>query len=392
MLELSVDHHFESLHLSASFSAPAGQVTALFGRSGSGKTSLINFVAGLSRPDRGRGVLDGQVLFDTAKGFHLPPERRLIGYVFQDVRLFPHLTVRGNLTYGMKKAVGKNPSGHFSTFDDVVELLDLGALLDRKPGRLSGGEASRIGIGRALLSNPRLLLLDEPLASLDAERKGEILPYLERLLREVKLPMIYVSHAFEEVVRLASNLVVLDKGRVMAQGPLRDLAPSLDLAALAGVDEAGAVIETTLIRHDEQFGLSEIDCAGVRLLVPRLALAPGLSLKLHIRARDVSIALERPQRISILNVLKARIVEIGPPPGSAGGQPGDNAVSVVLDAGFPLAARVSQKSAQELSLTPGMNVFALIKSLSFDHALPKNGKLLSKHGQHAQGAGGAGAA
>jgi molybdate transport system ATP-binding protein len=370
MLELSVEHQFENFRLNAEFSAPSGQVTALFGRSGSGKTSLINIVAGLLRPDRGRVALDGQVLFDTAMGVYLPPEKRCIGYVFQDARLFPHLTVRSNLTYGMKKAARENPTRRLSTFDDVVALLDLDGLLDRKPGRLSGGEASRVGIGRALLASPKLLLLDEPLASLDAERKGEILPYLERLRSEVRLPMIYVSHAFEEVVRLATRLVVLDKGRVMAQGPVRDIAPSLDLAAASGIDEAGAVVEATLIRHDEPFGLSEIECAGVRLLVPRLGRPPGSDLKLHIRARDVSLALERPQAISILNVLKARIVEIGPSPGSAGG----HAVGVVLDAGFPLAARVSQKSAQELKLTPGMSVYALIKSLSFDHALPKDGQ------------------
>lgn len=359
MLEVNLERRLGATPIAAQFSVPTGACTALFGRSGSGKTSVINMIAGLLRPDKGRIGLGGEVLFDSERGVDLPPEKRRIGYVFQDARLFPHLSVRGNLNYGAKSEQGDR-SAHFAR---VVELLDLGKLLDRKPGRLSGGEQSRVGIGRALLSSPRLLLLDEPLASLDAERKAEILPYLERLRDEMQLPMVFASHAFEEVVRLAANLVVLDKGQMVAQGAVGELAPRLDFGAISGADESGAVIEAIVLRHDAQFGLSEIECQGARLMLPRLNRPVGGRVKLHIRARDVSLALARPSGISVLNVLEASIVEMAPAAG--------NGCDVSLDAGFRLRARISQKSAHDLKLAPGLKVYALIKTLSFDHALPQ---------------------
>ena len=354
MLSVDVKRRFGDFLLEARFEA-AGGVTALFGRSGSGKTSLVNLLAGLERPEAGRIAVDDQVLFDSRHGIDVPPERRRIGYVFQDARLFPHLSVRGNLTYGMNLVP---PAERHQDFDAVVALLGLESLLQRRPHALSGGEKQRVAIGRALLASPRLLLMDEPLASLDAPRKEEILPLIERLRDQLGVPVVYVSHVMEEVVRLADTLVLLSDGAVAAVGGVEELSARLDLRPVTGRHEAGAVLAVTVAGHDQEFGLSRLEFLGNRLLVPRLDLEIGSRLRIRIRARDVALALEPPAGTSILNVIPGVVREI-----EAGDGP---RVDVLIDAGAPLIARITRRSAHALGLEPGKTVFALIKAVAID--------------------------
>jgi len=354
-LRIEVERKLGTFELRARFEAGAG-ITALFGRSGSGKTSLVNSIAGLLRPDRGVVEVDGQVLFDSRRAIDLPAARRRIGYVFQEGRLFPHLSVRQNLLYGWRFTPERE---RYVGFDRVVELLGLGQLLERAPGALSGGEKQRVAIGRALLASPRLLLMDEPLASLDAQRKSEILQYIERLRDETKVPILYVSHVIEEVVRLADTVVLLSDGSVKAVGRPDEIMGRLDLRPQTGRYEAGAVIETTIAARDEKYGLTTLHFSGGYLLVPNVDGQPGEPLRVRIRARDVSLALHVPQGSSILNVLNARVVEIGRDEGPI--------VEVGLDVGgAKLLARVTRRSVEQLELRPGLNLYALIKAVSLD--------------------------
>lgn len=335
------------------FSAGKG-VTALFGRSGSGKTSLISMIAGLSRPDQGHIAIDQRVLFDSARGVDLPPERRRIGYVFQEARLFPHLTVRGNLTYGMNRVP---KAERYVTFDTVVELLGIGHLLDRRPARLSGGEKQRVAIGRALLASPRILLMDEPLAALDPARKAEVLPFIARLPHRFDIPILYVSHAMDEILRLADTLVLIDQGQVAAAGTVEDLMSRIDLRPLTGRYEAGAVVRATVAGHDDMFGMSHLSFAGGILKVGRLDLGPGASVRVRIHARDIALALQRPSAVSTQNIFPARVKAVS----AAGG----HLVDIALDvAGVSLWAQVTALSRAELNLTAGKDVFAMVKALS----------------------------
>jgi molybdate transport system ATP-binding protein len=282
MLEVALRHSFGGFALDAAFSAPSG-VTVLFGRSGSGKTTIVNAVAGLLMPDAGRIVSGDWTLLDTERGIRLRPHRRRLGYIFQEGRLFPHLTVRQNLRYGAWFAPRDAPREDMGR---VVDLLGIGHLLDRSPGALSGGEKSRVAIGRALLSAPRLILADEPLAALDEARKAEILPYFERLRDEVAVPILYVSHSASEVARLATTVVALDAGRVVAQGPAAEVLG--DPAVLpAGAREAGAVLTARVARHHAD-GLTELDAGGLPLFLPRVSQAPGAQV--HAVAKTVSVA------------------------------------------------------------------------------------------------------
>lgn len=362
MLEVDVRRRLGDFELQTRFTAEAG-LTAFFGRSGAGKTSLVNMLAGLERPDSGRIAIDGHVLFDSATGTDTPPERRRLGYVFQDARLFPHLSVRSNLTYGMRLVPAAE---RHQDLDAVVDLLDLGALLKRRPRTLSGGEKQRVSIGRALLASPRLLLMDEPLASLDAPRKNEILLFIERLRDELRLPIVYVSHAMEEVIRLADTLVILSQGKVVASGGVEDLMSRLDLRPLTGRYEAGAVLSVTVSGQDESFELTELSFAGNRLLVPRVDLPPGTRLRLRVRARDVSLSLTRPSGISVLNILEGVIERI-----EAGDGP---QMDVLLNVGAPLIARLTRRSVHDMGLVPGKTVFALVKAVAIDrHSFGQRG-------------------
>jgi molybdate transport system ATP-binding protein len=357
LIEIAIEKRLGSFTLDARLEAPETGITALFGRSGVGKTSVINALAGLVRPDRGRIAVGDETLFDSARGIDLPPERRRLGYVFQEDRLFPHYSVRGNLLYGAKND-GVGPS-----FDTVVALLGIKDLLGRRPADLSGGEKQRVAIGRALLASPRLLLMDEPLASLDAPRKAEILPFIERLRDELKLPVFYVSHEMEEVVRLADLLAILDNGKVAAAGSVEDLTSRLDLWPLTGRYEAGAVIRTVLRGHDTTFGLSELAFPGGRLRVTRLSLPLGTAVRVRILARDVVLATERPAHLSIRNSFAGKVVEVAPARGPE--------IDLKLDIGSAaepvmLWARITQRACQELQLAPGKPIFALVKTVALD--------------------------
>ncbi len=351
--EIDVDHVREHFRLTARFSSAPG-LTALFGRSGSGKSTLVDIIGGLIRPTRGRVAVDGQVLVDTDHGLFVPKHRRRIGYVFQDSRLFPHLSVHHNLLYG--RWFARHSGGGPGDLASVVELLGIGALLDRRPDSLSGGERQRVAIGRALLAHPRLLLMDEPLASLDEARRAEILPYIERLRDEAGVPIIYVSHSVAEVARLATTVVILSEGRVTAVGPVLDILP------LADAGDAGSVLDATVARHDEAFQLTVLASAAGELQVPRLAAPVGSPVRAYIRARDVMISLRPPEEISALNVLAGRIAAIVPNPNGA-------QADVRLDCnGAVLMARLTAKSVQRLALAPGRPVFAVIKSVSFERS------------------------
>jgi len=352
-LEVDIDQVREHFRLTASFSSAPG-LTALFGRSGSGKSTLVDIIGGLVRPTRGRVAIDGQVLVDTDRGVFVPSHRRRVGYVFQDSRLFPHLSVRRNLLYG--RWFTRPEGGAAADLASVVKLLDIGPLLDRRPETLSGGEKQRVAIGRALLAHPRLLLMDEPLASLDEARRAEILPYIERLRDDAGVPIVYVSHSAAEVARLATTVVILTEGKVAAVGPVIDILP------LADAGDAGGVLDATVVRHDEVFQLSVLESVAGELQVPRLTAPVGTPVRAYIRARDVMISLQAPQDISALNVLAGRVNAVTP---SSNGAQAD----VRLDCnGASLMARLTAKSVSRLALTPGKPVFAVIKSVSFERS------------------------
>ncbi|MCX7356255.1 MAG: molybdenum ABC transporter ATP-binding protein [Alphaproteobacteria bacterium] len=358
-LEVSVEKSLGGFALNAAFSCGAG-ITALFGQSGSGKTSVINMIAGLLRPERGRITVDGRTLFDAAAKTNVPPHRRRIGYVFQDARLFPHLTVRQNLLYGRYFSPAE---GRYATFDQVVELLGIAQLLDRRPVGLSGGEEQRVAIGRALLASPRILLMDEPLASLDDARKGEILPFIERLRDEMRLPILYVSHAMDEVARLADTMVLMANGSVVAVGSVEELSARADLPLLARRQEAGAVVHARVASHDARYGLSELHFDGGVLRVPRMEESVGAAVRLRIPARDVSLSIGKPGGTSVLNVLAGRVSTIAL-------DDGPYAVVQIAVGPTALLARITRLSAEELDLHEGRDVYALVKSVALERRGP----------------------
>lgn len=355
MLKIEVSKRLGAFQLQAAFET-AAPVVALFGRSGSGKTSLVNCLAGILKPERGHIEIDGAVLFDSAAGIDLPPERRRIGYVFQDALLFPHLSVERNLLYGARfHRAGGAPIDAAR----VIELLDLGHLLARRPALLSGGEKQRVAIGRALLANPRILLMDEPLASLDMERRHEILSYIELLRDRLRIPIVFVSHSVPEVTRIADLLVLLAAGKMIAAGDVHDVMGRLDLRPHTGRYEAGALIESEVLRHDPEFALTTLAFDGGQLQMPQIDVAPGARVRVRIRARDISLATTRPQNVSLLNVLEGRLVELTAEPGPI--VEARIAVGTVF-----LIARITRRSAHLLQLAPGQSVFALIKAVSMD--------------------------
>ncbi len=349
-LRVRLRHAYPGFTLDAAFEAPTG-VTVLFGRSGSGKSTIAQAAAGLLRPDEGHVALDGAVLTDTAARVHVPPRRRRVGYVFQDARLFPHMTVAANLDYGRRLA----PRAERGDTARIVRLLGLEALLGRRPGALSGGETQRVAIGRALLCAPRLLIADEPLAALDEARKAEILPYLERLAGEAIVPILYVSHAPAEVARLATTVVALEGGRVIRTGPAAEVLADPAITP-AGARGAGAVLVATVSRHHAD-GLTELEAGGLPLLVPLIGSAPGARVRVRIAASEVILARARPEGLSALNVLPGTVAAV-----RAGEGPGA-IVSVATAAGTVLA-RVTRRSVAALGLAPGATCFAIVKSVA----------------------------
>jgi len=326
---------------------PARGLTALFGASGSGKTTLLRCIAGLERAAEGVVSFENECWQDEARAVFLPPHRRACGYVFQEASLFPHLSVRGNLEYGEKRV--PRPERRIA-LRQTAELLGIAPLLERRTTDLSGGERQRVAIARALLASPRLLLMDEPLASLDADRKGEILYYIERLRDELSLPIVYVSHAIDEVVRLADHVLVLEAGRVTTAGSVFDTV---------GRDHDGAVLQATVAEQDLEWGLARLEFAGGHLFSSGTDALVGERVRVRIAARDIGLALARPADSSFLNVLACTVTGIG------GSEPAS--ADVRLDAGgASLVARVTRKSVSILGLAPGKRVYALVKAVAVD--------------------------
>ncbi|MEP6883163.1 MAG: molybdenum ABC transporter ATP-binding protein [Gammaproteobacteria bacterium] len=353
MLRVAVKKRRGSFLLDVRFELPTPGVVALFGRSGCGKSTLVHVIAGLLAADSGHVVLDDTVLQDTERRLYVAAERRRIGYVFQDSRLFPHLSVAANLKYGEKRAAGRR----YVNIDTVAELLDLGALMSRRTHQLSGGERQRVAIGRALLSQPSLLLLDEPLASLDAARRDEVLPYLELLRDQLAIPMVYVSHNFDEVLRLATDVVLLESGRVTAQGALGEMSLNKDLRSIVGAEAVGAIVDGTVLGLDETSGLMRIKLGHGELKVQATAAAVGTNLRVQLLARDLIVATQPPQHMSVRNILAGVISAVI----------SDDADSdlVAIDIGaVEIMARVTKAATRELALRAGLPAWALVKAVS----------------------------
>jgi molybdate transport system ATP-binding protein len=354
MLAVALQRRQGDFALDVAFEAPTPGVIALFGRSGCGKTTVVDLIAGLRRADAGRIEIDGATLLDTARGLAIPAERRRVGYVFQDGRLFPHLDVRGNLAYGQRRARGAPVR---VGFDEVVTLLGLGALLGRRVHQLSGGEKQRVALGRALLAQPRVLLLDEPLAALDQARREEVLPYLERLRDELALPMLLVTHDYDEVLRLATHVVLMDGGRLLAQGPPAQLSLAPELRAIVGPEAIGAVLEGVVAAIDAATGLARAEVAGGVLSIEAGGLAAGQRVRLQLLARDLILATERPRSLSVRNALAGAVARLE--------ADGAHAVLVhVAAGGTPVIVRVTAQAAAELALRAGAPVWVLVKAVT----------------------------
>lgn len=347
MLEVSTHIVRDAFSLDVDFSSDA-RITCLFGRSGAGKTTVAELVAGLIRPVRGRVVLDEEVLLDSGTGLSVPAWKRRIGYVFQDARLFPHMTVRDNLLYGARRAGDCHPE-----LDRTAALLGLETLLERAPGALSGGEARRVAIGRALLTRPRLLILDEPLAGLDGARRGEILPYLDRLARDGP-PILYVSHAVEEVARLADRVVLVGDGRTSWAEPPDAAFDRPEAEVAAGLSAPLSILDGKVAGHDPAGDATRIDLAGTPFLSPLLDVSPGERVRVVVDARDVALALTDPIGVSFQNRLPMRIAAL---------EPRADGVLVRLEAGgLRLKALVTRQAGDQLALAPGVRVIALVKA------------------------------
>ena len=343
-LEVRLRLALGSFKLDVEFAAPARGITALFGASGSGKTTVLRCIAGIARAPEGFVALDTHCWQDEAQRRFVPAYRRACGYVFQEASLFAHLSVQRNLDYGWKRVPAAERR---IVVEQAVELLGIGPLLPRRPVNLSGGERQRVAIARALLASPRLLLMDEPLASIDAARKSEILYYIERLRDELGIPILYVSHSIDEVVRLADTVVILSQGRVLDAGPV------------TGRLEEGTVFDTRVAEHDLVWGLTRLDFPGGSFYASDVDALVGERVRVRIRARDVSIALAAPRDASFLNVIPGTVAAISDKHGAS--------AEVQLDvAGMPLLARVTRKSVAALRLAPGQRAYALIKSVAID--------------------------
>ncbi|KQR75997.1 molybdenum ABC transporter ATP-binding protein [Rhizobium sp. Leaf341] len=354
-LDVSVSHQLDAFSLDIAFSADAG-VTALFGRSGSGKTSLIRILAGLIRPDEGQVRLDGETIIDTKSRTIIPPHRRRFGTVFQEGRLFPHLSVRQNLLYGRWFSKERPDNDEIAR---IVDLLGIAPLLSRSTTRLSGGEKQRVAIGRALLARPRLLLMDEPLAALDEARKAEILPYLERLRDETDIPILYVSHSIAEVTQLADRVLMIENGRLTGSGTAADMLSLPGSSEAISRREAGTMLEAVVAADQPDPRLVSVVAGGLNLRLAASGRQRGQRLRLRIAARDILLATRRPDGLSALNIIEGIITGMEPS--------GHDQVDVALDcSGTRLTARITSVSADILDLTPGMTVHAVIKTVALD--------------------------
>ena len=355
MLSVEIKKALETLTLDVKFEVNAGTVTALFGKSGAGKTTTVHSIAGLIKPDDGEITLNNKVLFNHNLRTNLPVYSRKIGFVFQGARLFPHMTVNKNLLFGLPRP---NKIHKKITLDMVTKLLDLSSLLDRRPQTLSGGERQRVSIGRALLSQPELLLMDEPLSSIDLHLRAEILPFIQKIVAEVQIPVIYVTHSIEEAIYLADNMVLISEGQILQEGSVEAVMNRLDLYPVTGRYDSGTVISAQFLNYDKDFDIGELKFPGGLLKVPGLNGKIGDNFRAHVKARDVSVSLKKPKDVSILNLFNGKIIDIRI----------DNSpqVDILIDIGIPLIARITRKSLSELQLTKGTKLFTMVKAVAID--------------------------
>ncbi len=350
-IEASLQMPLGSFALAAEFAIPDRGLTALFGPSGCGKTTLLRAIAGLEPQAQGRLQVGDEIWQD--KDFVLPTHRRNLGYVFQEASLFPHMTVRQNLEYGVKRI---DQASLAISLQQAIDWLELEPLLPRRPDKLSGGERQRVAIARALVVNPRLLLMDEPLAALDLARKQELLPYIENLHKNLNIPIIYVSHAVDEVARLADHMLLMQQGRILDSGQVQHMFTRLDLPLSHGMD-ASAIIDARVEQVDEHYHLSYLEFAGGRITVGGDQLAPGEAVRVRLAARDVSLTLNRQPGTSILNIFPARVDAIS--------EESPAQVTVrLMEEGIPLLSRITRKSCHDLALEPGKQVYAQVKSVA----------------------------
>ena len=332
---------------------PASGITVIFGPSGSGKTTLLRCLAGLEKS--GTMEIAGEVWEN--ENIFIPVNQRAIGMVFQDSRLFPHLNVRDNLLYGYKRTPADSRRLHL---EEVVQVLALGNLLERGIEKLSGGEKQRVALGRALLTSPKLLLMDEPLAALDAQRKTEIIPFIRKIEKELSIPIVYVTHSMGEVLQLVDTMVILKEGKVVNCGPVEKVFADIQLRDAIGDQHTGAVLDTTVLEHDTEFGITRLDFLGQELSVPLQQIPQGQGLRVHIHSKDVSLATQPPDGLtSVLNILKTKVKKIGENSGYS--------VDIELDAGRPLLATITRKSLANLNLQPGQSIYAFIKAIRMVH-------------------------
>jgi len=353
------DLRFPAFHLNVNLDVPMSGITAIFGPSGSGKTTLLRCLAGLERVPNGFMQFGDEVWQDEAIGLCRSLSQRPIGYVFQEPRLFPHYNIRTNLLYGYTRIPSEERR---IAMEQVVDILGIGHLLERRIHKLSGGEQQRVAIGRALLTSPKLLLLDEPLASLDIQRKQELLPFIRRLHEELRIPVIYVSHAINEILQLADRIVLLREGKVVGIGVLNEVFTSLKFRGSFGSHRVGAVLDTRVASHDAQYGLTQLEFKGKSLFVPLQSVSIGEAVRVHIFSSDVSLVVGQTScPTSVLNILEATIVEIR--------EMDQASVDVLLDVGTPLVASITRKSLVNLDLKPGQRVFAHVKAVALNEEL-----------------------
>ena len=349
LLKAAFKVDYPGFNLDIDLQLPASGITVVFGPSGSGKTTLLRCLAGLEKS--GKMEIAGQVLQD--ENTFIPVNLRAIGMVFQESRLFPHLKVRDNLLYGYKRTPVNSRRLHL---EDIGRVLSLEKLFERSIDKLSGGEKQRVALGRALLTSPKLLLMDEPLAALDAQRKTEIIPFIRKVEKELSIPIIYVTHSMSEVLQLVDTMVILKDGKVVKYGPVGKVFSDIQLREAIGDEHSGAVLDTTVLEHDTDYGITRLDFMGQELSVPIQDISPGQVLRVHIHSKDVSLATQPPEGLtSVLNILKTKVRKIGENVGYS--------VDIELDAGRPLLATITRKSLSNLNLQPGQSIYAYIKAI-----------------------------
>ncbi len=357
LLKAAFKVDYPGFNLDIDLQLPASGITVVFGPSGSGKTTLLRCLAGLEKS--GKMEIAGQVWQN--ENIFIPVNRRAIGMVFQESRLFPHLKVRDNLLYGYKRTPVNSRRLHL---EDIGRVLSLEKLLERSIDKLSGGEKQRVALGRTLLTSPKLLLMDEPLAALDARRKTEIIPFIRKVEQELSIPIIYVTHSMSEVLQLVDTMLILKDGKVVNYGPVEKVFSDIRLRDAIGDEHSGAVLDTTVLEHDTEFGITRLDFMGQELSVPIQDISPGTGLRVHIHSKDVSLATQPPNGLtSALNILKTKVRKIGENVGYS--------VDIELDAGRPLLATITRKSLSNLNIRPGQSIYAFIKAIRMIHGNEK---------------------